>query len=51
VFDFVEADGKYGFTAGVNGSALHLIVFYRPDDHALIFNEHKYILRRGTAHD
>lgn len=47
-FEFVGQRDEYGFTAAVNGSTLWLVIMYRPDELALICNEHKYVLREGA---
>jgi len=48
-FEYVDENGQYGFTAKVNGSTMWLTVMYQPNQNALIFNEHKYVLREGDG--
>lgn len=47
-FEYMEENGQYGFTAKVNGSTMWLTVMCQPNHNALIFNEHKYVLREGA---
>jgi len=48
-FEYVDENGQYGFTAKVNGSSMWLAVMYQPNHNALIFYEHKYVLREGDG--